>query len=96
MDCHAVIHMDPVQVGDKETERLKGIVKECLGEIDASLTMHDFRIVSGPTHTNLIFDVVTPYDFSMSDNELISEITGKIQQDNPNYYTVIEVDKKFV
>lgn len=96
LDCHAVIHMDPVQVGDKETERLKGIVKECLGEIDASLTMHDFRIVSGPTHTNLIFDVVTPYDFSMSDNELISEITGKIQQDNPNYYTVIEVDKKFV
>lgn len=96
LDCHAVIHMDPVQVGDKETERLKGIVKECLREIDASLTMHDFRIVTGPTHTNLIFDVVTPYDFSMSDNELISEITGKIQQDNPNYYTVIEVDKKFV
>lgn len=95
LDCHAVIHMDPVQVGDEETERLKEIVKKYLSEIDSSLTMHDFRIVTGPTHTNLIFDVVTPYDFSMSDNELISEITHRIQQDNPNYYTVIEVDKKF-
>ncbi|MCI5953890.1 MAG: cation diffusion facilitator family transporter [Lachnospiraceae bacterium] len=96
LNCHAVIHMDPVQVGDPETDRLKGIVKECIAEIDPSLTIHDFRIVTGPTHTNLIFDVVTPYNFPMSDNELTAEITRRIQKENPSYYTVIEVDKKFV
>ena len=96
LNCHEVIHMDPVQVGDPETDRLKGIVKECLAEIDPSLTIHDFRIVTGPTHTNLIFDVVTPYNFPMSDNELTAEITRRIQKENPSYYTVIEVDKKFV
>lgn len=96
LNCHAVIHMDPVQVGDPETDRLKGIVKECIAEIDPSLTIHDFRIVTGPTHTNLIFDVVTPYNFPMSDNELTAEITRRIQKENPSYYPVIEVDKKFV
>ena len=71
-------------------------LKECIAEIDPSLTIHDFRIVTGPTHTNLIFDVVTPYNFPMSDNELTAEITRRIQKENPSYYTVIEVDKKFV
>ena len=60
LNCHAVIHMDPVQVGDEKTERLKKLVEGYLAEIDGSLTMHDFRIVTGPSHTNLIFDVVTP------------------------------------
>lgn len=96
LDCHAVIHMDPVQVGDRETDRLKEMVKECIAGIDPALSIHDFRIVTGPTHTNLIFDVVAPYNFPMSDNELTAEITRRIQKENPNYYTVIEVDKKYV
>lgn len=96
LNCHAVIHMDPVQVGDEETTRLKLLVGSYLKELDPSLTMHDFRIVTGPTHTNLIFDVVTPYQFLMSDNELIAKISERIKQDNPNYFAVIEVDKKYV
>lgn len=96
LNCHAVIHMDPVQMGDEETARLKTLVSGYLAEIDTSLTMHDFRIVTGPTHTNLIFDVVTPYQFPMSDNELIAKITERIQRDNPNYFAVIEVDKTYV
>jgi hypothetical protein len=96
LNCHAVIHMDPVQVGDEKTMQLKEQVKGYLGEIDPSLTMHDFRIVAGPTHTNLIFDVVTPYGYKLSDSELVAEITKKIQADNPNYFAVIEVDKQMV
>ena len=57
--------------------------------------MHDFRIVKGPTHTNIIFDVVVPYRFKMSDSEIRTAITERIRRDNPNYYTVIEVDKKY-
>lgn len=96
LHCHAVIHMDPVQVGDEETERLKTLVGGYLAEIDQRLTMHDFRIVTGPTHTNLIFDVVTPYSFPLSDSRLTEEISRRIQKDNPNYYAVIEVDKLMV
>lgn len=94
LNCHAVIHMDPVCAGDEETNRLKALVKGYLKEISETLTMHDFRIVAGPTHTNLIFDVVTPYDFSLSDDDLVKLIQEKIRKDNPNYFAVIEVDKQ--
>lgn len=93
LNCHAVIHMDPVLVGDERTEHLKELVKGYLAEIDGSLTMHDFRIVTGPTHTNLIFDVVTPYDFPLPDAELIALIQEKVKKDNPNYFIVVDVDK---
>lgn len=96
LSCHAVIHMDPVCVGDEETARLKELTKGYLKEIDDALTMHDFRIVTGPTHTNLIFDVVVPYDFRLTDTELISAINERIRRDNPNYFAVIEVDKAMV
>ena len=53
-------------------------------------------MVAGPTHTNLIFDVVTPYGFPMSDRELTDRIRERVQRDNPNYFTVIDVDKQMV
>ena len=96
LNCHAVIHMDPICVNDKDTERLRELVKSYLLEISPDLTMHDFRIVAGPTHTNLIFDVVTPYGFSLSDEDLIQLINDKIHADNPQYFTVIDVDKQLV
>lgn len=96
LSCHAVIHMDPICVNDELTERLKKMVKGYLSEISDTLTMHDFRIVAGPTHTNLIFDVVTPYDFAMPDEELIKLISDKIQTGNPQYFAVIDVDKQMV
>lgn len=96
LHCHAVIHMDPVCVGDEETQRLKELVKGYLAEIDERISMHDFRIVTGPTHTNLIFDVVAPYGFPMTDDELITAIGERVRRDNPNYFAVIEVDQAMV
>ena len=81
---------------DEETNRLKALVKGYIEEISGALTMHDFRIVTGPTHTNLIFDVVTPYNFPLSDGELAERIQERIRTDNPNYFAVIEVDKQMV
>lgn len=96
LNCHAVIHMDPVCVRDEETMRLKELVQGYLAEIDERITMHDFRIVTGPTHTNLIFDVVAPYGFPMTDDELVTAIGERVRRDNPNYFTVIEVDQAMV
>lgn len=93
LNCTAVIHMDPVCVGDPETDRLHDMVQNVLAEIDPCITMHDFRIVKGPTHTNLIFDVVVPFDYKLSDNALIEIISFKIKSQNPEYFPVIEVDK---
>lgn len=94
LNCHAVIHMDPICVGDEETTRLKALVNGYLQEISGRLTMHDFRIVTGPTHTNLIFDVAAPYDFSMTDSELETQLKDRILRDNPTYFAVIEIDKQ--
>lgn len=93
LNCQAVIHMDPVCVGDAETERLKKLVNRILAEIDLSITMHDFHITAKPTHTNLIFDVVTPYGFRLSDAELVTLIDKKVKAENPDYFIVVDVDK---
>lgn len=93
LNCQAVIHMDPIRVGDEETERLKKLVKGILEEIDSDLTMHDFQIAAKPHHTNLIFDVVTPYGFRLSDAELVSLIDRKVKSENPSYFIIVDVDK---
>ncbi len=92
--CHAVIHMDPVCIDDEKTARLKAAAEYCLHEINETLTLHDFRIVDGPTHTNMIFDVVTPYDFPLSDQALTELIQEKIKKSHPNCSAVIEIDKQ--
>lgn len=96
LNCSAVIHMDPVCVGDEETNRLKTLTLNCLKEIDERLTLHDFRIVNGPTHTNLIFDIVAPYRFPMTDRQLTEAVTARIQKEHPDYFTVIEVDQQYI
>ncbi len=93
--CQAVIHMDPICIHDDLTNELKQMVHTLLEEIDPQLTMHDFRIVTGPTHTNLIFDVVTPYQYIYSDEELNRMICRKISEQNDRYFAVIEIDKKY-
>ena len=96
LHCHAVIHMDPVCTGDEQTMRLKALVTGYLKEISSAVSMHDFRIVAGPTHTNLIFDVAVPYYFPLPDNELSEKIKARIRQDNPSYFAVIDIDKQMV
>mgnify|MGYP002553350190 FL=1 len=92
----ACIHMDPVDSGNEEVEALKITVETILEDIDPRLTMHDFRVVFGETHTNLIFDVVVPYGFRLTDNQVRSELVSSIKQMSPRYYPVIQVDHSFV
>lgn len=95
LHCSAVIHMDPVLVGNEETDRLKAFAVECVKTIDAQLSLHDFRIVQGPTHTNMIFDVVAPYKFPMTDSQLTEAVNHAITREHPEFFTVIEVDKPY-
>ncbi len=95
LSCDAVIHMDPVCTHDEETMHLKQIVTGIVKEVDEGLSLHDFRLVKGPTHTNIIFDLLVPYKFHMADNEVLKCITGKIEEMEGSYYAVIDIDKNY-
>ena len=96
MNCLATIHMDPIDVSDGLTSEIRSHVSDILNDIDPCISFHDFRIVSGPTHTNLIFDVVVPNRYRISDNELSLLIAKRINEWNEKYFSVITVDKDFV
>jgi len=95
LGCLVTIHMDPVNNNDEAVNQVKEQVEELVRSIDPVITLHDFRMVSGPTHTNVIFDVVVPYRFALSDQELKKTISEKITQLDGNYFAVINVDKSF-
>jgi hypothetical protein len=96
LNCSAVIHMDPVCLDDEFTNTLKQKVGEIIKGLDENINFHDFRIVHGPTHTNLIFDIVIPFDYSMTDEQVVAYIQNKIFEINRNYFAVIDVDKAYV
>lgn len=96
LQCDAVIHMDPIVTDDEEVSLWKERIHTIILSIDDSLHMHDFRMVKGNTHTNLIFDIVIPYKFKMNENELLSEIQNQVHKIDSTYFVVINVDHSFV
>ncbi len=96
LHCDAVIHMDPIETGDSFVSETKTSVLDAVKSIDERITIHDFRMVSGTTHTNLIFDAVIPYDIKLSDKELKELISAKIVTLDSKYRAVIEIDRPFV
>lgn len=97
LGCDAVIHMDPIETDNSMVGELRAHVAKLINEnIDPVITIHDFRMVPGPTHTNLIFDVVVPFRFSMSDEAVEKEIKQIVRRMDGNYFAVIKVDKSYV
>ena len=95
-NCHVVIHSDPVDLSNERLIELKKTVKEEIAAISSELMFHDVRMVPGITHTNLIFDVVKPFDFKMSDEELKNKICGAIKQKYNDVNCVITIDAPYV
>lgn len=91
-----VIHMDPIITDDAETNKAKSIIREIIDEMGDNIDFHDFRMVKGTTHSNLIFDVLVPYDYKMPDKELCDFIQQKVTEIDPSYFTVISVDKSYI
>lgn len=96
LGCTAVIHMDPIQNDNENVKKLRCLAEEACRRVYENITLHDFRIVEGNTHTNLIFDVVVPHGFKMSDSEIKKAIAKKISEYDTSLFTVITVDKDFV
>lgn len=91
-----VIHLDPVVINDPKTNKLKAEVENTLKNLSPEISMHDFRVVWGVSHSNLIFDVVVPFDFQWSDDELIKLISDRIYDFDANYHSVITVDHDYI
>lgn len=90
------IHMDPIVTNDPELHLLREEITEILAALSERIDFHDLRLVKGPTHTNILFDVVLPFDFKMSDVQVCRHISGKLKESHPEYYAVITVDKDMV
>lgn len=88
------IHMDPI-INDERTRDLKNTVNEIVSDLCSEASVHDFRIVDGPTHTNLIFDVVLPRKSKYSEQDFKNMIDASIKQIDEKYFTVINIDREF-
>ncbi len=89
------IHMDPIIIDDPQLNEYKRMIDTILMKINPEMTMHDFRMVPGETHTNLLFDVVVPYDAKLSNSEIKEKIDAELVGYPTKLYTVIHFDRGF-
>lgn len=94
-NIHLIIHYDPVVTGDKEIDSAHSWTLQQVKTIDERLTIHDFRMVEGPTHDNYIFDVVVPEDFAMPHEELQEKIQKVIQRGTKTIDTIVTIDDSY-
>jgi cation diffusion facilitator family transporter len=90
----ATIHMDPIVTDDETVTSLREKSAEAVKAIDERLRIHDFRFVRGTTHSNLIFDVVAPFELKTTDAELLEQVAEEIRGIDPTYCTVVTVDRE--
>ena len=95
LGCEAVIHMDPIVTDDGVTAETRQRVAALVHCIDDAISIHDFRMVKGPTHTNVIFDAVVPFGFRLSDEEVAKKIRTAVRALDGNYYAVVKVERSY-
>ncbi len=88
------IHMDPIDTKNKQLAHLKERVRMAVYALDPELSIHDFRMVNGDTHVNLVFDVVVPYGSKITLNDVHSACEKEFENDETKYYFVIDMDRK--
>lgn len=96
LNINLVIHLDPIITDDEEINELRSMTDNIIKSIDERLSMHDFRVVKGDTHTNLIFDVAVPVDCDIKSAKLVSLIEKEVQKENETYFALVTVDKNYV
>lgn len=92
----ATIHMDPIETDNPVVTQMRQDVGEALKAIHPDVTIHDFRMVPGQTHTNIIFDAVFPQDFRKSDSEIKRDIQKLVFETWPNHFAVVNIDRSYV
>ena len=96
LGCEAVIHMDPIVTNDEAVNVTHQRIAALVRGIDENISIHDFRMVTGPTHTNVIFDAVVPYGCALSDREAEEKIKRAVHELDPRYFAIVQIDKSYV
>ena len=96
LECLVTIHLDPTRSNDEKVAALKAKTVNVLHGISPELSLHDFRVVPGPTHTNLIFDVVIPFDLKLKEDEITEKLNSAVSEwDDAKYYVVVSFDRPY-
>ncbi len=93
--CDAVIHLDPIETNNEVVNRCREITGKVIEEISSELAFHDFRVVSGHSHTNLIFDVVVPHGFGINNNDIEKKILEGVRKYDETFNIVVVFDIKY-
>ena len=93
LKVRATVHLDPIVVGDPLVDAMREEAILAASTVDPRITVHDFRMVRGTTHTNLIFDAAVPFECKHSDSEIVAAVGEIIGKKYPDHYTVISIDR---
>lgn len=96
LGCEAVIHMDPLETDNVKITEMKHELLTYINSELPGISIHDFRMVQGPTHTNLIFDAVVPYGFDMANEEVKERLEKLVQKHWANYFAVVHVEQSYI
>ena len=96
MGIQLTVHYDPIDTNNERVMELRELSETIIKAMDERFMLHDFRIVEGPTHTNIIFDMVVPYKYGKGNDELIAEFTNKLREKEEHCFAVIKVEHSFV
>ena len=94
LGIHMVIHLDPVIVGDARTDALHCKVQSLVTALYPTVTIHDFRVILGVTHSNIVFDAAVPFSVKDSDAVITQKLEAEIQKLDPDYRTVVTIDRR--
>ena len=90
------VHMDPIATADEKVNQLRRQVADLARVVEPEMTIHDFRVVRGPTHTNVIFDAVVPHKCRLTDEEVLQRLRRAVSALDPAYQAVIQIDRAYV
>jgi cation diffusion facilitator family transporter len=93
LGCQAVIHMDPIVTDDESTNEMRERIAQLIKEMDRRMMIHDFRMVTGPTHTNLIFDVEVPFEVHEKDDMIKQSIDQRVAALDGDFFAVVQIDR---
>lgn len=96
LGCQSCLHMDPIATDDKLVDAMRTKLAQEITTIDKRITIHDFRMIKGPTHINLIFDAVVPFDLPLNDQQAKERIDQLVHTLWDNCFTVITIDKSYI
>lgn len=91
--CEAVVHFDPIDTKDETLLVLRDFVLDIMEQISPELSAHDFRFVPGDSHTNLLFDLVVPFNFHITNKDLKAMISSKVKEAYNDHYCIIKIDR---